>query len=298
METRISEKTVVVTGATSGIGLAVAEELVRSGASVIGIGRSAERCAAAQAGLHRLNPEPWVAYLTADLSVQGEVRGLGNQVRDLLDTWNRQALDGLVNNAGTFSYWLTLTADGVELQWAVNHLAAFLLTNTLLPMLQAAPLARVVTVSSGSHYNARLDWNDLQLRRHYNGLQAYGNTKLANILFTREMNRRLGEESTVRAFAADPGLVKTDIGMKGTPGIVSWVWKLRRSGGITAAEAARGICYLLTEPSIQDVPSSYWKHGQPKAASHEAQNCLNAARLWKISSQMCGLPVEECYANA
>ena len=297
MEMYNSDRTFVVTGATSGIGLAVTEGLLRSGASVIGIGRSPVRCLAARTRLNILIPSARIAFLAADLSLQADVRSLANQVRDLLNAWGNPALDGLLNNAGTFTYWLTLTPEGFEMQWAVNHLASFLLTNTLMPFLQASPMSRVVTVSSASHYGARMNWNDPQLRRHYSGLQAYGNTKLANILFTRELNRRLGSESTVRAYAADPGLVKTDIGIKGTPGLVSWVWKIRRSGGISAAEAARGILFLLSEPSIQDVPNMYWKHGAPKAESHEAQNCVSAARLWKLSSEMCSLPVEESNAS-
>ena len=131
-------------------------------------------------------------------------------------------------------------------------------------------MARVVTVSSDSHYGARLDWDDPQLRRHYNGLRAYGNTKLADVLFTLELNRRLGQGSSVHAFAVDPGLVKTDIGMKGTPSLVSWVWKVRRSGGTAADVPARCIVYMLAEPSVQDSSQVYWKDSLPKRASRAA----------------------------
>ena len=150
----------------------------------------------------------------------------------------------------------------------------------------------MVNISSDSHYSARLDWNDLQLRRHYNGLLAYGNTKLANILFTHEFNRRLGPQSLVRAFAADPGLVQTDIGLKGTPSIARWVWKIRRSGGISSEEAAKGVVFLLTEPSIQNAPDLYWKQCRPKKASRNAVDGAAAARLWALSEQMCGIQVE------
>jgi NAD(P)-dependent dehydrogenase (short-subunit alcohol dehydrogenase family) len=214
---------------------------------------------------------------------------LGEQINNILTSKGKNHLDGLVNNAGTFTYWLTFTPDGMEMQWAVNHLAAFLLTNDLLPLLNAAPLARVVTVSSDSHYGARINWDDPQLRRHYNGLQAYGNTKLANILFTRELNYRLGEGSNVHAFALDPGLVKTNIGMKGTPALAGWLWKVRRSGGTPPDVPARSISYLLTEPSIQSSTQLYWKDSRPKKASRYALDAQSSCRLWDLSEKMCGI---------
>ena len=134
-----------------------------------------------------------------------------------------------------------------------------------------------------------MHWDDLQLRRCYNGLRAYGQTKLANILFTVELNHRLGAQSSVRAFAADPGLVKTDIGLKGTPGIARWVWGLRRRGGISPEEAAEGIVILLTDPSIQNARSVYWKHGKPKASSRASLDADAAHRLWDLSEKMCGI---------
>ena len=294
----LSTKTFVITGATAGIGLATAENLVRQGAAIIGVGRSAERCRAAEKALQQINPDAAVQFLCADLSLQREVHRLAEEIRGLLAAQGKTALDGLANNAGTFTYWLTLTAEGVEMQWAVNHLAAFLLTHELLPLLEAAPASRVVTVSSGSHYSGRLNWDDPQLRRRYNGLRAYENTKLANVLFTCELNRRIAGRSGLRAFAADPGLVKTDIGMKGTPALVNWIWKLRRSGGITAEETARGIAFLLTDPAIQNSTEPYWKHSLPKRPSRHALDEAAARHLWQLSEQMCGLQPEVTHAAA
>ena len=292
MDTSASPKIVVVTGATSGIGLETAKHLVSQGIDVIGIGRSPERCKQAAQTLSALRPGAFVRFCLADLSLQSQVRAAAAEIRALLAAEGKDALDGLVNNAGAFTYYLTLTIEGFEMQWAVNHLAPFLLTHELLPLLQAAPCARVVTVSSASHYNTRLNWNDIQLRRRYNGLQAYQQTKLCNVLFSAELNRRLGEASTVRAFAADPGLVQTDIGLKGNPGLVRWFWSLRSSGGIPAEESARGVAYLAAEPSIQDSTEVYWKHSQPKAPSKYSLDPENSRRLWELSAQMCGLPGE------
>lgn len=292
MDTDLSDKTFVVTGATSGIGLAAAELLAARGARVIGVGRSAQRSKASESRLRAVYPASQVTYCVADLSLQSQVRALAVEVRRRQETAGQAGLDGLINNAGGFTYWLTLTAEGFEMQWAVNHLAPFLLTHELLPMLQAAALSRVVTVSSGSHYGSRLHWDDIQLRRHYNGLAAYGQTKLANVLFTQELNRRLGPASSVRAFAADPGLVKTGIGGKSNPALVRWVWRWRASGGISPEESARGVVYLATEPGIQRSPESYWKHSQPKAPSREALDQAAARRLWALSAQMCGVQEE------
>ncbi len=287
-----SSKTIVVSGATSGIGLACAEMLVQAGASVLGIGRSAQRCAAAEQRLQQLAQAQPVKYFTADLGLQSDVR----RVADEIAAWLAQhggKLDGLVNNAGTFTFWLTFTPEGIETQWAVNHLAPFLLTHQLLPLLQAAPMARVVTVSSNSHYGARIRWSDPQLRRGYNGLRAYGVTKLANVLFSQSFNQHYARSCNVRAFAADPGLVRTDIGIKGTPALVNWFWKLRSAGGTSPQVPARNIVYLLGEASIQNSPDVYWKDCQPKRPSTAARDTASAQRLWELSETLCGLQAEE-----
>jgi NAD(P)-dependent dehydrogenase (short-subunit alcohol dehydrogenase family) len=231
-------------------------------------------------------------YLAADLSVQGQVREAARRIEQTLAAAGVAWLDGLVNNAGTFTYWMTLTPEGFEMQWAVNHLAPFLLTHELLPLLQAAPCGRIVTVSSESHRDTRLNWDDIQLRRRYNGLRAYSQTKLANVLFTLELSRRLGERSTLRAFAADPGLVNTEIGFKGTPAVVRWVWNLRRSAGVAPEVPAGWIAYLLSEPTLQRSPELYWRSGVPRTASRFALDQQSAARLWTLSARMCGLEGE------
>lgn len=290
MNTSLNGKTFVVTGATSGIGQAVAEGLARGGASVIGVGRNPERCAQTEEQLRLLHADGGqIAVCTADLSTQTKVRALAHEIYERISGCGKSSIDGLVNNAGTVPFWQTLTPEGFDTQWAVNHLAAFLLTQELLPLLKAAPASRVVTVSSGSHYNTHLKWEDIQLRRHYNPLTAYKQTKLANVLFTAELNRRMGAGSNVRAFAADPGLVNTEIGFKSNSILERWAWNIRRRSGIPAEEAAKGIVFLLTEPTIQHSTEIYWKHGKPKAPDAYALNPEAAKQLWELSSQMCGI---------
>ena len=289
---QINSKTYVVTGATSGIGFAIAENLSRNGAMVIGISRSAERCRQAQKTLRQTSNNEDVFILTADLGTQSGVRAAAEQISGLLKDRKQESLDGLVNNAGTFTWWMTLTEDGYETQWALNALAPFLLTRLLLPYLHKSPMARVITVSSDSHYGGVMNWTDLQLRRHYNGLLAYQNTKLANVLFTIELNRQLSENSPVRAFATDPGLVKTEIGGKGTPGMIRWFWRFRSASGTDASVPAAGIVYLLTEPSIQNSPAPYWKDCRSKRPARRAVNYESAMRLWRFMESQCGLKQE------
>jgi NAD(P)-dependent dehydrogenase (short-subunit alcohol dehydrogenase family) len=284
-----SEKIIVATGATSGIGLAAAKQLARAGVGVIGIGRSEERCRAAEASLRGLHPSGKAHFLRADLSLLSEVRAAAEQIRGILKGSGRTELDGLLNNAGGVAFRQTQTPEGFDRTWALNHLAPFLLTHEMLPLLRASPWARVVTVSSGSHYGARLDWQDLQSRGRYSFFQAYGRSKLANVLFTLELNRRLGEAGGVQAFAADPGLVNTGIGTKGTPFWMGWVWRIWSAHGKTPGESAKGIVRLLLDPSVQTDAGIYWKYGLPVAADPAALNAESARRLWEISEQMCGI---------
>lgn len=289
MDGSLHDKTYVITGATSGIGLAVAQALARRGASVIGVGREADRCRGAELELAALAPAGApIRYLAADLSLQSEVRRLAGLIVETLHNWGRNSLDGLINNAATVPFWQVLTREGFDMQWAVNHLAPFLLTMQLLPLLQASPMARVVTVSSGSHRGARMNWEDVQLLRGYSPIKAYGRTKLGNILFTAEFNRRFANCPNLRAFAADPGLVNTRIGFKSNSWLARLAWDVRRRGGGPPEKAAEGILYLATEPSIQNASEVYWKDRKPKDPDPLALNPQAASQLWELSAQMCG----------
>lgn len=286
----VEDKAYTITGATSGIGRALAELLIEGGAWVIGVGRSADRCHSAEEQLRLSGRRPaHVRFITADLSIQSQVRRAASETGTILDAWGHPHLDGLVNNAATVPFWQTLTPEGFDVQWSVNHLAPFLLTLELLPRLRQAQWARVVTVSSGSHRQGRLDWEDVQLLRHYSPLKAYSLSKLANVLFTLELGRRLGKDATIRAFAADPGLVDTEIGLKSNSFIASAVWSLRRRGGIPPSRAAAGIAYLLSEQALQTSPEIYWKDCKPVKPSSRASNPQAARQLWELSAQMCGI---------
>ncbi len=282
-------KTAVITGATSGIGLATAKKLVGRGITVIGTGRDQARCDMAREEILKTCPEAKIYYLTADLSSLKQVWELAEGIQALLKELGRKPLDILVNNAGTFSNWYVSTPEGFELQFAVNHLAPFLLTYALLPNLRSSAAARVIMVSSGSHYGARIHWKDVLLRRHYNCLRAYKQSKLANVLFAAEFNRRIGIKIPIQAFAVDPGLVNTDIGFKGTSGIARYVWKMRKEKGTSATVPATCISYLCCNPQIQASPDVYWKDCKPKLPSRYSRKPEAAARLWELSERMCGI---------
>jgi retinol dehydrogenase-12 len=283
-----SRRTVVITGATSGIGLAAARGLARKGYRVIGAGRSASLCREVEDSIRAETPRAAVDYLIADLGSQRQIHALAATIRERLEE-DDDRLDVLINNAGTVSTWYLATEDGYETQFAVNYLASFLLTQELLPMLRKSRSARVITTSSGSHYRTRMRWHDVMFRNGYNCLSAYKQSKLANMIFTNELNRRLEPASGIRAYAVDPGLVDTAIGEKGTTGIVRWFWRIRRRGGISPEKAAATIVHLATSPSLEDPGASYWKECRPERPSPYAEREDVMQRLWEMSERLCGL---------
>lgn len=284
-----SSKTIIITGATSGIGLALARQLLTQGCNVIGIGRSTERCQQAQRALSNVNPHTHLTYLLADLSLQVQIHKLAGQIKQQLASWQIAYLDGLVNNAATLPFHQTITMEGYDTQWAVNYLSGFLLTNLLLPYMDCAPAARIVSVSSASHYHTRMHWHDLQLFHSYNPLRAYKHTKLAQVLFIHELNRHLQDFPNIKAFAADPGLVNTDIGLKGNSSFMDWIWKLRRKGGVSPDKAAEGIAFLLLDMGVQNSDQIYWRDSHPQTPNPRALNLKDCQRLWQISSRMVDL---------
>jgi NAD(P)-dependent dehydrogenase (short-subunit alcohol dehydrogenase family) len=276
-------KICLVTGGTTGIGFYTAQELARAGARMIVIGRNNANCVTAVETIQRETGNHAVEYLLADLSSQAQIRAAAEQFLARHDR-----LDVLVNNAGGFFLRRRLTVDGLEMTFALNHLAYFLLTNLLLPALKASPSARVVNVSSGSHYNKQLDFTDLQMKRFYQPMQAYGRSKLANILFSNELARRLSGMH-VTSNAVSPGMVATDIWKKVNRWLTPVIFPLVQRVAKPPLEGAQTSIYLATSPEVEGVTGKYYADKHPVRSSAASYDLQVARRLWEVSLQFVGL---------
>ena len=277
-------KTCLVTGATSGIGLVAAEELARRGAALILVGRDPRRGAAALKRIKSRVPAAQVALRIADLSRFGEIRRLA---AELLATAGR--IDVLVNNAGAFFDRHALTEDGVERTFALNHMGYFLLTDLLLARLREAAPSRIVNVASEAHRGATLDFSDLAGRNGAKGWPAYRRSKLANILFTAELARRL-EGSGVTANCLHPGFVATRFGDAGNSlATRAFIGLAKRVMAITPEEGGRTIVHLAGDPAVAGISGRYFIKSRAAQPSPAAQDAAAARRLWEESARLAGL---------
>ena len=276
-------KVVLVTGATDGLGKETALTLAGAGATVVAAGRDPRKTATTVHDLVRETGNTSVDGLVADLSSQDQVRGL---TREFLDRYDR--LDVLVNNAGAIFERREETEDGIERTFAVNHLAPFLLTNLLLDVLLESAPARVVTVSSVGHRSARLDFDDLQNARGYEANRAYAQSKLANVLFTYELARRL-EGTGVTANAADPGRARTNIGTNNRSARAYLQLLAHRAMAESVERGARTSIYLASSPEVEGVSGAYLADGNQVPSSPASYNKAVARRLWRVSEELTGL---------
>jgi len=268
---------VVLTGATRGIGQAAALELSRRGAELAIVGREPERVSEVAREAHGTGGGAPVHEHVADLTSMAQVRALADE---LLTRY--QHIDVLANNAGALFATRAVTSEGFERTFALNHLAPFLLTNLLLERLRGG---RVVTTASDAHTSGRLDLSDLQSERSYSAMRVYGTTKLCNILFTRELARRVPD---VRATCFHPGVVRTGFG-KNENGI----WKLLTTVAgpffRSPARGARSLVWLALTTDAASLDGAYVENEKVVAPSAQAQDDTLAAQLWEQSSELVGL---------
>ena len=276
-------KIVLITGGTGGIGKATAIGLARLGARVGITGRDVARTGQVAADIRAASGNPAVDAFAADMSSQAEVRRLAVAV---LETYPR--LDVLINNVGGFWAHRHPTADGLEHTFALNHLAPFLLTNLLLDRLKASAPARVVTVSSGAQSAGRIDFDDLQSARNYSGQRAYSQSKLANIMFTNELARRL-EGTGVTATSVHPGVVRTNFGAEDQAWLFTVVSKVVLPFLKTPAQGAQTSIYLASSPNMDGVTGEFFANGKPKTANKVAYDADMTARLWNVSADLVGM---------
>lgn len=273
-------KTVLITGATAGIGQATAQALARQGAQVVLVGRDARKTQAVAEELRAQTGHPGVDFLLADLSSLASVRGLARDFRAKFPQ-----LHVLINNAGGVNQTRQVTPDGFELTFAVNHLAPFVLTGELLGTLRATPGARIVNVSSSAQAQGHIDFGDLMGERRYSPMRAYYQSKLANVLFTYELARRLAGTG-VTANALHPGVVNSNFGgeMRGVMGLA--MRAIKRFGSVTPGEGARTSVYLASSPEVEGVSGKYFEKGKAVPSGKESYDEAVARRLWEVSEAL------------
>jgi retinol dehydrogenase-14 len=280
----LAGKTVLVTGATSGIGWEASVTFARLGARLIMIGRDAVKTAQRVEELRQRSGSRTVDSLLCDFSVQAQIRRLAEEFRT-----RYEKLHVLVNNAGTVFTKRTLTVDGIESKFAVNYLGPFLLTNLLLDVLKASAPARVINVSSSGHYSGTMDFNDLGFEHGYQIMRAYGRSKLAAVLFTRELAKRL-QGANVTVNVLHPGAVATSIWDR-APVFTRPIFSLAKRLFMISPEAgAETIVYLASSPEVEGKTGLYFENNRPKVPSRLAQDDAVARRLWDESARLVKLP--------
>jgi NAD(P)-dependent dehydrogenase (short-subunit alcohol dehydrogenase family) len=272
----------VITGANRGIGRATAEELARAGASLVLVCRRRQDGEEVAAATGRASPAPTPHVVEADLASQAAVRAAAHEIRS-----THQQIHVLVNNAASIPRTREVTADGIETQLAVNHLAPFLLTNLLLDSLRSSAPSRVITVSSTTHQGAEIDFSDLQSHRGYAPEEVYATTKLMNLLFTYELARRL-RGTGVTANAVHPGAIATRL-LAEYMRVPFMGGALARTFGASPEQGADTIVYLAGSPEVERVTGKYFVNRQEARSSPASYDEAAARRLWEESERLTGL---------
>jgi retinol dehydrogenase 12 len=270
---RVKDKTVVITGASRGIGREAAIALGKMGAKLVLVVRDGElgRAVASEAG--------GAQVVVADLSSMAEVRRAADEIAA-----GHASIDVLLNNAGAIIMERRVTVDGYEATFATNHLAYFLLTKRLRPALEKAPSARVVSVASEAHRGGHIAFDDLMREKSYVGFRVYAQSKLANILFSSELARRL-DGTRVTSNAVHPGVVASNFGL-GDAGLIRWFYKFGAPFLKSPANGAKTSIFLASSPAVEGVTGKYWKNERETTPAREARDPEVARRLWDASEEL------------
>lgn len=278
---RLQDKIIMVTGSTAGIGEVTAHNLAGMGATLILVARNEDKVKKLQANIQQqTGTQP--DYLIADLSDLSQIRQLAAQFKDKYDR-----LDVLVNNAGAFFLSRQESVDGFELTFATNHLNYFLLTNLLLDSLKASEAARIVNVASDAHRGNVIDFDDLQSTKDYAGMKVYGRSKLANVMFTYELARRL-EGTQIAANSLHPGFVRTDFAKNN-----GWLSRLLvpiiQLGAISKEKGAETMTYLASSPEAEGITGKYFDKSTAVSSTKASYDEEAQKRLWDVSAEMVNL---------
>ena len=275
--------TYLITGANSGLGFHTALHIAKLGGEVIMVCRDSEKGTIAREEITRSSGSKAIHLYIADLSSQSQIRQLAGAVRSAFSK-----IDVLINNAACNFLHFTQTENGIEMQFAVNHLAPFLLTHLLLDKLRNAEQGRIINVTSRAHARGSLHFEDLNLSNNYSAFAAYNQSKLANILFTYELAKRLQDTSiTVNCF--HPGLVDTPIGNKNTTWFYSVLWSMIKMFGASPSKSAETGVYLATSDAVKNVNGKYFANCKEIKSSAITYNQKIASQLWQVSEEMTGI---------
>ncbi len=281
MENSMKGKIILVTGGTNGIGLAAARELSRLGGAVTIISRNPEKCARVASEISSATSNP-VDFIPADLSTLAGIRAAAAEFRTRHDR-----LHVLLNNAGAMFSRRYVTVDGYEKTFALNHLNYFLLTDLLLDLIKASAPARIVNVSSGAHYGSSINFDDLQAQKHYKFMEAYGQSKLANVLFTYELARRLqGTDVTVNAL--HPGLIATGFA-RNNGFIYNSAMAVIGLFIRKPAQGAQTSIYLASSPEVEGVTGKFFIDCKPVESDPLSYDETLAKKLWQVSLDLTGV---------
>lgn len=274
-------RNVIITGGNAGIGLATSIALAKQGANIYIVSRGKDKAEEAVKTIVAESGNKNVKYFLANLSSQKSIRKLAAEIKNEMSV-----IDVLINNAGgTFSDF-TLSEDGLEMTIATNHFAYFLLTNLLLNSIKKSDYARIVNVASGSHYKGKIDFESFTKNNSYFVLSAYGQSKLANVLFTNELAERLkGTNVTVNSL--HPGFVKTQIGNKNASWYSNLFWSIITLGAISVEDGAKTSVYLASSPEVKGVTGKYFDKCRATKPAALALDKELGKQLWKKSEELC-----------
>lgn len=280
LKENMNGKICLVTGATNGIGKAAAQALAQMGATVVIVGRNPAKCAAVVSEIKQISGNNKVEALVADLSIMAEVQQVAEQFKA-----KYQKLHVLVNNAGAAFGKREVTSEGFEKTFALNHLNYFLLTGLLLDTLKASAPARIVNVSSDAHKGAHLDFDDLQLEKGNFVFNAYGRSKLATVVFSYELARRLSGTG-VTCNVLHPGLVRTGFASNMGAVLSAVIDFFMRFAGLTPEQGAQTSVYLATSPDVEKVTGKYWEKCKAVPSGDSSYDEATWTRLWEVSDKM------------
>lgn len=280
----MKDETVLITGANSGVGFETAKALALKGVRIIAACRNREKGKQAVEEIINFSGNEQVSLLEIDLSSLESVRNAAARVLD-----DVKVLDVLINNAGIITQKRELSEDGFELQLATNHLGPFLLTNMLLPIIIPSSKARIINLSSGAHFMGKIHFHDLMLENSFKPFKAYGQSKLANILFTRSLKHHFGHRG-IRANSVHPGFVNTNFGKSRSSeklhGFLEWFTNF----GVSAEKGAETSVWLASSPEAGEYSGEYFVKCKPARTSKGAKDMAAAEKLWHVSEELTELP--------